>query len=644
MSTYESADPLHPKQFPPGVVHAIYDAWKARMDARLEIYRRFNALWRTDYWSDRGLPSDRYSDVNTAKDQQIRVEVNRIKGFVHAYLGSLFPQRLRVEYEAQDERGNEKKATRVGNRWLRRRDMELQANEWMGQALMYDGSCLKIRINRNAPKLRSKVVADVVPWWESIVDRDVRDLQSQRYIAHAYYIPRAEAVKRFRDSGLHGEDWQDPLLSREALDTFQVNTKSTNDPARQNFVLVVEWYNYVDDYVVGETDPMTHRPLQNPEPLMDPGTGKPIRLRGRYEVYLPNEPAGWECPREVRPLPFADPDGEFMWPMYPLVYNHEWGYPLRGLSTVEAVYDQFREKIIIRSMKSNSIKRNARQIGMPKGWLDAQAKDLIARGVDGAVWEYDQPENDARNIMQVMAKMDFGNLPSDHSSYDAEVEDDLNKGGRSPMMRGEMTPYVSATQTTLANTYASTDIGMMAKQRDAILEKVMRHVLVAQVDVMREAGADAVLTVKMRGEKVKVTADDLDGDFDVNITSGPASLAEEDAKRQRLLAVMPVLAQILKGVEMQSPAAIILLDELVDLFDLPDELRSKKLLEAIATAKAGMEITPQSGQAVPGGGQVPVPEAPTATGPRPMPESVQSGQAQNDGRGKPLNPGTPPAM
>ena len=634
-------DPLNPKQFPPSVVHAIYDAWKVRVDARLEPWRRFNALWKSDYWADRGLPSDRYTDLTTAQDKQIRVEVNRIKGFVYSYLGSLFPQRLKVRYESQDDRGNDEYATRVGNRWLRRRDMAANVTEWMGQAIMYDGACLKVRVNRKAPKLRARVVSDVVPWWEAIVDRDVRSLAEQRYIGHAYYIPRAEAVKRFKDPTISGMDWTDPMLSKESSDTFSAANQATKDPARQNFVLVVEWYNFADDYILGETDPVTHRPLANYEPVLDPVTRQPIRAKGRYEVYLPNEPDGWLYPREVRLLPHVDSDEEVMWPLYPLVFNHEWGYPLRGLSTVEAAYDAFREKILVRSMAANSIKRDARQILLPKGWLDTNNKDLVSRGVDGAVLEYEQPENDNRNIAQVMAKMDFGNLPSSHDSYDAQIEDDINRAGRAPLTRGETSPYVSATQSTLANTYASTDIGMMADQRDALLERLMRHVMVAHVDVMREAGADATLTVKVRGEKVKVKADDLDGDWEVSVTSGAATAMEEDAKRQRLLAVLPVLAQILKGVEAGAPHAIILLDELVDLFDLPDALRSKLLLEAIKEAKAGMEIQPQPGQNLPGSGQLPTPEV---TGPRPMPEAVNNGTAQNDGRGKPMNPGVPPSM
>lgn len=635
-------DPLRPMQFTPAVVHAIYDAWKMRMDARMSIYKRFNALWRTDYWSDRGMPSDRYTDMTTGKDQQIRVEVNRIHGFLGSYLGSLFPSKMTVHYHAQDDRGDDKKADQVGNRWLHRRDMEILVTDWMRQALMYDGSCLKIRVDRTSPKLRNRVVADVVPWWESIIDRDVRDAAKQRFIGHAYYIPRAEAVRRFKDPDIVGTDWTDPLASSDSTG-LGLNVKDDRDPARQNFVLVVEWYNYSDDYVVGETDPMTHRPLLNPTPMRDPATGQIIRVRGRYEVYLPGEPMGWETPREVRPLPSVDCDGEVQWAMYPLVYNAEVGFPLRGLSTVERVYDQFREIILSRSMKANSVKRDARQILLPKGWLDTQAKDLFSRGVDGAILEYEQPEGDARNIMQMMGKLDLGNLPSDHSSYDATIENDLVQGGRDPITRGQTSPYISATQTNLANTYASTDIGMMAKHRDAILERVMRHVLVAHVDAMREENADSTLIVKIRGERVEVTANDLDGDFDVDIETGPASGAEEDARRQRLLAVMPALAQILAGVNKGDPAAVILLDEMVELYDLPEQLRSKSLLEMLARAQATTEVKPTPGAAMPGSGQVPTPDA-VRDAPRPMPESVMSGAAQNDGRGKPLNPGAPPEM
>lgn len=629
-------------------MRSIYMAWKERMEIRGTIYQRLNALWETNYWEDRGLASDRWTDTTTGKDQQIRVEVNRIRGFVTSYLGSLFPQKLAAKVgPAEDGAGNHRKANRVANRWLRHRKTEKRCIDWMRQAIIYEGSHLKIRVDNERNKLRERVRMEVVPWWEVIVDRDVRDEDAQRYIAHVYQIPRARAVRRFADPNLRGSAWRDPIASIN-LNVAMNRSAHETDPSRENFVTVVEWYNYADDYIVGETDPLTHRPLDVPAPVYYPGSNKPIRIQGRYEVYLPDEPGGWERPREIRPMPFVDSDGDYLRPLHTLIFLHKPGFPLWALSIAESMYDVFREMILLRSMRANSVKRNARQLFLPKKWITQAMEDLFSRGVDGAILPYEQPEDDDRSIGQVLASANLGNLPSDHSLYQAELDSDLNQGSlQAPFTRGIATG-VSATEVNKLDSYSVTEIGLMAMSRDIALAEVIHHVLVAHVEVLRAAGPLAKMTVTLRGEPVPVVAADLDADFEIEIKTGAATQAELDAQRQRLIAVMPVLATLLAGVEKGNPAAVILLDEFVDLFELPDELRSRVLLEKIHEAQATLEAKaqPGAGSAMPGGGSAPSPAgmvngAGGAAGPTPMPagpqpEATMNGSAQN-GSGAPLS-------
>lgn len=625
-------DPLRPRQFTSAVVRRIYDDWKLRTEERLEVYRRFNALWRTDYWKDRGLESDRYTDLTTSQDHQIRMELNRINNFVKSFLGPLFPQKIMAKIEPDDDgRGNAKKAQRWSNRWLRRRHTESRLIDLMLQAIVNDGACGKITIDHERARIRDRVRFTILPWWEAIVDRDVTDIEGQRFIAHVYWIPRAVAVRRFQDPDLHGSAWVDPL-GKQGLVPNQANAGTDNNAARQDHVCVVEWYNYADDYVFGEADPTTHRPLDTPTPLRDPTTGKILTLRGRYETYLPEEPNGWDAPREVRPLPFVDVDGEQIPQMHPLVFEHEIGYPLRGLSTVERVYDMFRGAILLMSMDMNAARRNARQILLPKGWLGPKVSQDIARGVDGLVGEYEQPSADNRNIAQVAWKVDFGNIPSDNSRVAADINAETKT--RPSFTQGGVDPYVSATQTNLQNTYAANEIGLMATARDICMEGIVRHQLVATVAAMRSDGPDAKVSVWIKGERLDVTAEDLDADFEITIKSGPATNAEADALRQRLLAVLPTLFEVLGGVQEGNAAAVLMLDELVDVFELPDELRAKHLAELIQKSKGTPSVTPQPGQALPGGGQMPT--AGNAAPEGPMPASVKDGTAQN-GPGTPLN-------
>lgn len=622
-------------QLPPSIVHTIYQEWSARMAARIAIYRKWNSLWENEYWKERGVAGDRYEDKGN-KDGAIVVEVNRIYGYINSYVGSLFPQKLHAKFEDSDDgMGDAAKTGRVMNRWLKRRQIATRMTRAQRWALFHDGAGVKVVMDPKRKRVKDRVRCHVVPWWEMLLDDSVHDTDHQRYIGHVYHIPLAEAQTRFRDTTLKGAVRLDPMDPATPAGT--PDPKTQDERGSQRFVKVVEWYNFVDPYTVGEADPDTSRPFPEWEPMVDETTKAPIESTGRFEVYLPDEEGAWAAPREVHPLPDVDSVGEALPPLHVLIFCEKMGYPLRGMSSVERVYDQFREMILLRSMYANSSKRNARQILLPEGWELKDNGDLVKRGVDGAIVYYTQPAESAGiNIAQVMSKLDFGNLPADNERYTGMVETDLGQGGlMAPFTRGVATG-ASATEVNKLDSYGATEIGQMAMSFGMFLEGVLRHAQFAYVRALRKDGADATVWVKVKGERVPVTAADMYGDFDVEVQPGPASRAEADQQRQRTLAVLPVIAQIMQGVEQGNPAAIVLLDWIVELFELPDELRFK----AIQAKMKGMKIQAQPGVTTPGSGNLPVPEmvngAGGAQGEVPMPRGEQpaevvNGTAQNSG-------------
>lgn len=626
---------------------AIYSRWRLEQVARAAINRKFAALWESKFWEDRGFTA-RYTDTTkTGQDNAIRVEVNRIRGFVNSYLGSLFPQRLKAKVEESgDGRGDAEKAGTLVNKWLRAREVEAEAIDGMRGALMYGLAGLKVRVDKRRKLPKDRVRLSVIPCWEMIVDRDAHSRDGVQYMGHVYQIPLAEAHRTFGDRSIKGGARMD------AMDAASRTSATKGNDAHLRYVTVLEWYNFVDDYVLGEADPDTGRPLPpgwEPvrQPLSDGTPGAIVQQRGRMEIYLPDEEDGLSCPREVWPLPDTDPaSGERLDPVHAMIFVHETHFPMRGLSTVEAVYDQFKELILLRCIQINAARRDARQILLPEGWkLTGESTALFQRGVDGAVLYYQPPMDMAAiNIAQVMAKMDFGAVSPNVGNALAAVEMDLSMGtNQAPFTRGSATG-ASATEVNRLEAYSASEIGMMAMQRDMCLEGVVRHAIRGFVTALSVDGPQAQMTVQLKGDRVPVTVSDLDADFEVTIESGPLSRSEDDAQAQRFLAVLPALTEILKGVQAGNPAAIVVLDEFVERFKLPDELRFRKFLDRMKDIKTEFAVKPQPGQAMPGSGNLPTPTvegAGGAQGPVPMPEgpqpqSVMDGSAQN-GAGGPMN-------
>lgn len=639
------------------------------MNDRTKAFRAFRSLWRSRYWSERQsnrMRADRYTDVST--DPMIRIEVNRIRGFVTSIVGALFSDDVKVSYApAPDGKGNAELSQIAMNRVLHNKKMALRAIDCLRQATVYDGAALKVMLDDRVRDPAQKVTVRVIPWTELVLDRDTRDRDDARFIGHAYYIPYADALRKFgRDRTFMTTMLDDQGRQRAAEAEARKSKRQPNrvrrpdtlattydrtlnqaevmhaapglgDPLNAGFVRVFEVYNLVDDFVIGEADPITGVPIPAWQPVLD-ANGNEVRARGRYETYLPDEPTGFDHPVRVFPMPLTTDGGEPLPSIAPLILNADPEYPMHGLSTVETVYDQLRELILERTWKANAVKKNARLMIAPKGVLTADEKDKWAQGVDGELIEYDPEAAGAKgqSAHQVMAPIQLPNVNLDNTYYTKEIEEDIARGTNMPQFTSGAATGASATEVNRLDAYAKNGMGLLSLMRDLWLMDVQLLLRRALISALRSAGPTATIPVTWRNEVHHVTVADLDAEFGVDIKSPPFSEIEEDRNRQTFVTVMGFLkpaidAWVVKG----DPVAGAIVDRAVELFKLPPEFTSAALRKLAGPPGGGEPAAqargPGAGSALPGRGSQPgLPDAGAPPNPAgPVPPEVQNGTIQN---------------
>ena len=641
-------------------VAAVVADHDARLSPRMRHFQSYRDAYRSRFWESRNRANaaGRYQDKS--EDGTIKVEVNRAYGFIEGYVGSLFNDRVSVTLKPDPTgRGNASLAEIALNNHLRAKVASKRYTAGIRQSLIYDGAGTKHGRDVKVKGALNQCWMRVIPWWELVLDYDVSDIADQRFIGHVYWMPLATAKKKYPGVEMSGSIRPDALATRRDRGTPR-KPRGKTDPIQgeainDQFVRVLEFYNLVDDYHPGEANLLTGAPRADAwEPACDPETGLAIPpLRGRYEVYLPDQAR--KGPIRVYPMPIDDANGRPKAPIAVLTSTTDPEYPYHGLSAMERVYDQIREMNLSRTFKANAVKRNARQVVCEENAFTTDAKELYRQGADGAMLTFTQNAEHTRTANNVVAPLRLGEIPADNYRYDEEIERDLAQGTlQAPFTRGSPVNDISATQTNVLNQYSQNEVGQLGLARDlwiaegcAIYLRVLRQAIRSQ--------ADKSIKIVHRRKTYTLTADDLDGDFEILVKPGPTTPMAQDKDRQTFMAIMPALVKLIEQVRKGDPVAAMMLDDMVERYELDEKYLSENILrlheEAIKKADKepeganpeGPDIRPGpgAGSAVPGAASAPaLPEG--ATGdpmdrrgvpqPQPGPPSPLAGAAgPNDG-------------
>jgi hypothetical protein len=481
-----------------------------------------------DYWEQKSSELKRYKDAYETKfwnnerydSTMIRIETADTFSYVEGFIASLFSKTPAVVIgsDIAATGGDPKMAQAASNRFLYTQREQLEIGSRL--ALIYDYCAYKL-CPEESDEMLDKVSIKAIPCWEVIVDRDAAGSDDCRFVGHNYYMTLVEARKIF------GAKQFVPVPKKDYFDDYATNSNRGMDasyaslPPEYLYVEIVELYDLLHDEVY----------------YWSPNYSNGDKLLERSEIPIRTY--------NDRPLPN----------IVTLYYARCPSKPMEGLSAVARVYDQVYEKNILRTYWANAVRRDSRQYLYKEGMLDEEELAKITAGVDGAMIGVDTDTLDG-----LIRPIGVEPISSNFDRYLAYIEQDINRGSiLAPFSRGEATK-ATATEITALAQYSASEIGKMAREKDAAIEQIS-NVYIRLLTLLTEEGETTVLDVE--GSAKVLTSEDLEGKFRINALDQGSTPLSDAIRKQNLISLLPTLQGL--GVQPQN-----ILEEIVRSYELPE--------------------------------------------------------------------------
>lgn len=443
-------------------------------------------------------------------------------------------------------KGNAEVASAVVNKSLGRQTATIQ--ETMRLALIYGVAFQKQATREHVDPLR-RVTHTAIPPWEVILDVTTSDWDSMRWCGHKYQMALDEAVERFgKDkSAFTCGPYVDWFAAKTSVGSMKSRSPSRMSGADESvidpFVIIVEFYDIASDKL------LTWSPDYN--------KGESFLFEG---ISLPGEDGK---KTETTGIPFKTSIGTAIVPITPFIPLPGVGRPFRGISMIGKSYTSLRQLVLFRTYQARNSKRTARVTLYHTEMITpeevAKLVDPMDNELIGVKPKNGDPLSNATQDLPVPA------IPPDLMEFAATLEGDIADAGlMAPFARGEATG-VTATENSLMATYTASEIGSMARVRDDMLKQLALNELV-MVSVMLNDEAE-VLTLPNPSGPTMLSADDLTGDFEIDVSDAGTTPMSDAIKRQTLLSLVPTLVQL-----RADPGNQELLNEVVRVYQLPEAL------------------------------------------------------------------------
>lgn len=475
-------------------------------------------------------------------DEEGVVQSSRGYEFVEGYVSSLFSKAPSVVLEDSIRpSGNRERAEALVNSWLV--DQHAVMTEACRVSVTFPGAWLKLTPCASLDPYQ-RVSLQVVQPWDVLIDRHAPTHEKMRWVSHRYWLPQDVAQEKWG-----GDDWQGksftPSLPGEEIQRGSLSREqdAVDDPHVQAYEIYSisedRYYVWSPQYKNGLSwvqDGITIEVGGSPEDEEDP------------------------TPKKFTAIPFRSYDDEPVIPLIPLAMAHEPGRETEMTSPLFRVLDLVYEHAIIRTFQSRAVRKASRQWMIRKGALDEEGLSALVDGRDG---EYIQVDSDpALPLSGAVVPVPHTPTPAETWRYIDSIDQDYQRGSiLAPFTRGEATK-ATATEITALAAYSASEIGRMARSRDAMIEQVARvYLAMVRVYISDKGQADLI---KLNGKLVPLRPEDLDANFEVSALDQGSTPLGEAAKKNELISLIPVLAQL--GV---PPSDI--LGELIRRFDLPPD-------------------------------------------------------------------------
>ena len=533
---------------------------------RREEMREYRRLYMTDFWAKQ--------EINV--EGTLRTEVPKAYAVVESYLGSLYSKNPAVFVQPDIRaRGNAEVAEATANLYLL--NVREQLEDATRLALIYPCSFVKLSPVPSVDPLK-RVAAAALPPWEVIVDATACAWDQQRYVGHVYLMPLPEAAERYGKAEADFTPrvytkWIDASSTLGSKAVVGLTPNDSSVPGVEKFVRVVEVYDLLDDRLL-----VWSEDYKGGQEFLF--TGVKVQV-GALSTTPTAEGEAPEFQHETSGIPYKSASGRPVVPIIPLYFSRDPDTPLRGYSLVGRSRDQFRELNLMRSYQAQGVRRMARQWMVRAGFLSEDAAAKITQGLDGEMIEVDVAPGTPLdgNVVPVPQAP----IPGDIAAYALTVDNDIKDAGLlAPFTRGEVTKSTATEQQLLA-AYTSSEIGRMARIRDAVVTSIAATYNIMLSVVLGDEAEPLALPNPVG--PTNLSADDLTGDFSYWAVDAGTTPMSDLAKQQSLERLTPLLLQL------GTPPEV-LLAELVRAYQLPEAFA-----KAVEQAQPVAPVTPEGAPA-----------------------------------------------
>ena len=449
---------------------------------------KYKTLYESRFWDDR-------QDDPTA----ITIQTQDCYAYVESYLAGLYAKNPAIVLKkGLRGLGDPEKSAAVVNEFLKHSREQIEEASRM--ALIYPSAYFKV-IPVDSEDIYDKLLPVALPPWEVIIDRDASRHDQQRYIGHVYFCPLHMARERFGNKKYEA-------VQRDEYFKYDGNQYPEEDAKMRStqfdkYIKVVEMYDLVHD---------------------------------RLQFWTPNWGEGKKFLSDD-PIPFRDYADRPVVPLIPFFFSSMPDQPMIGYSAVKRIYDQCYEKNVVRSFQAGAIRKASRQYLVKKGMLDEEQMAMVTSGIDGLFIEVDDED-----LASVIKPIPHTQTPTEVGLYAQTMTDDKNEGDSlAPFARGEAMNRATATEVAALASYSSSQLGQLARKRDAAIEKLALTYLNILGLFLEEDKPQPVL---LDDVPQVVRSSDVQGDFGVFAADMATTPMSEQLQKQQLLENIPTLIEL----------------------------------------------------------------------------------------------------
>jgi hypothetical protein len=256
------------------------------------------------------------------------------------------------------------------------------------------------------------------------------------------------------------------------------------------------------------------------------------------------------------------------------------------------IYDQIYETNLIRTFQANAVRKASRQYLVRRGALDEEQMAQITTGIDGLFVEVDDDD-----LAGVVRPLPQNPTPPELEYYYQQVQADKDKGSiMAPFTRGEST-RASATEIAALAAYTSSEVGRLARERDAMIENVAR-IYLSMLHLYMEV-EDARDVIMIGNVPKAINAEMLYENWQIFAQDQASTPISESVRKREFIQSIPLLQSL--GVPNDS-----ILTELVRSLSLPESFlveaqqaqeQQKQAMASAAKARtAGEAVAPDAAE------------------------------------------------